>query len=290
MRTICLIGRPSPAMRRTVELVCWRRRNPSYRSLSAPVSRPGWPGRDRFPCPACWSTSSTRSRCDLCRCVAVTPTRSSSNSPPLNHATGSNPTRPPFAIAPNKSRARSANSCGRRRACSSTRAADPRPRRTCRTPADSRNAPPSAGHGRVPDATAQAPSKAPRRKVYRPRLNCSPVRCIDVAWKSGYGSRGSGPGRLHCCGCGRGRGAGGGAVPALDGRLEYRQAHETLARTGGDGASGRGRCRAAAGIGRPARRSCAEGPARRQFRRGLVVCALHETPSFDRNAVQRRHS
>ena len=159
MRTICLIGRPSPAMRRTVELVCWRRRNPSYRSLSAPVSRPGWPGRDRFPCPACWSTSSTRSRCDLCRCVAVTPTRSSSNSPPLNHATGSNPTRPPFAIAPNKSRARSANSCGRRRACSSTRAADPRPRRTCRTPADSRNAPPSAGHGRVPDATAQAPSK-----------------------------------------------------------------------------------------------------------------------------------
>ena len=123
-----------------------------------------------------------------------------------------------------------------------------------------------------------------------PSLNCSPVRCIDVAWKSGYGSRGSGPGRLHCCGCGRGRGAGGGAVSALDGRLEYQQAHETLARTGGDGASGRGRCRAAAGIGRPARRSCAEGPARRQFRRGLVVCAPHETPSFDRNAVERRCS
>ena len=98
---------------------------------------------------------------------------------------------------------------------------------------------------------------------------------------------------VHRCGMEErvwGRGAGGGAVPALDGRLEYRQAHETLARTGGDGASGRGRCRAAAGIGRSARRSCAEGPARRQFRRGLVVCALHETPSFDRNAVQRRRS
>ena len=50
-RTICLIGRPSPAMRRTVELVCWRRRNPSYKSLSAPVSRPGSMARN-LPAPA----------------------------------------------------------------------------------------------------------------------------------------------------------------------------------------------------------------------------------------------
>ena len=34
---------------------------------------------------------------------------------------------------------------------------------------------------------AWRPPAAPRRKVYRPRLNCSPVRCIGVAWKSGYG-------------------------------------------------------------------------------------------------------
>ncbi len=48
-------------------------------------------------------------------------TESSSNSPPLNHATASNPIRPPVAMAPNKSRARSTKSIGRRRACSSIR-------------------------------------------------------------------------------------------------------------------------------------------------------------------------
>ena len=37
------------------------------------------------------------------------------------------------------------------------------PRRTCRTPAGSRNAPPSAGRGRVPGATAQAPRRSPQR-------------------------------------------------------------------------------------------------------------------------------
>ena len=44
MRTICLISRLSPAMRRTVELVCWRRRNPSCRSLSAPCQQAGVDG------------------------------------------------------------------------------------------------------------------------------------------------------------------------------------------------------------------------------------------------------
>ena len=46
---------------------------------------------------------------------------SSSNSPPLNHATASNPIRPPFAIAPNRSRDSSVNSSARLRACSSIR-------------------------------------------------------------------------------------------------------------------------------------------------------------------------
>ena len=48
-------------------------------------------------------------------------TLSSSNNPPLNHATASEPTRPPGYIVPNRSRARSENSSGRRLACSSIR-------------------------------------------------------------------------------------------------------------------------------------------------------------------------
>ena len=46
---------------------------------------------------------------------------SSSNSPPLNQATVSNPTSPPSDIAPNRRRANSAKPSGRRRACFSIR-------------------------------------------------------------------------------------------------------------------------------------------------------------------------
>jgi hypothetical protein len=65
---------------------------------------------------------------------------SSSNSPPLNQSTRSNPIRPPARIAANKDEASASNPAGERAAPSSMRpntcpARDRRPRRTCRRPA-----------------------------------------------------------------------------------------------------------------------------------------------------------
>ena len=147
-RTICLIGRPSPAMRRTVELVCWRRRNPSYKSLSAPVSRPGSMARN-LPAPA-----------QDCRVAVVR--------------------APPRAVTRRKERCKDAPApalSSRPSPCERTDAprAGSRPapsrasaRRPTHPPSPARRTAPGPRSGRAPHTPRPRPGRAPRPPLTRP--------------------------------------------------------------------------------------------------------------------------